>query len=98
MTDEHIIKGIKLHFCIEEFVSKKVFKKHGEDSWQFLDIRLLHTIYVIRTLINKPITINNWKWGGKFSQRGLRSNLGYIFLSKFNKGILYLSGHVLGKR
>ena len=97
MTDEKIHKEIKKYFSIKEFVSPKVYKKHGELSWQFIDIRLLHTMLIIRVLIDKPITINNWHSGGNFKQRGLRSNLGYIFLSKFKKGIMYLSGHVLGK-
>lgn len=97
MTDEQILTGIKIHFCIEEFVSPRVFKKYGEDAWQFLDMRMLHTIYIVRELLGRRMTINNWKWGGKFTQRGLRSNLGYIFRSKFLKGIMYLSGHVLAK-
>ncbi len=97
MTDEQILKGIKIDFCIEEFVSPRVFKKYGESAWQFLDMRMLHTVYIVRELLGKSITINNWKWGGKFTQRGLRSNVGYIFKSKFLKGVMYLSGHVLGK-
>jgi hypothetical protein len=96
MTDEKIYEDIKKFFLIEEFVSPKVYKKHGERAWKFLCPRLLHTILIIRKEIGKPITINNWHTGGSFKQRGLRSNLGYIFLSKFKKGILYLSGHVLG--
>lgn len=97
MTDEQILTGIKIRFRIEEFVSKKVYKKHGQNAWQFLDIRMLHTMYIIRNLIGKPITINTWHRGGTQQQRGLRSNLSTIFLSKFKKGIMYLSGHVLGK-
>tara|TARA_R110002096_G_scaffold101463_3_gene224304 strand:+ start:1361 stop:1837 length:477 start_codon:yes stop_codon:yes gene_type:complete len=97
MTDEQIYKEIKDFFDIEEFVSKKVHDKYGEQAWQFLCPRLLHTILIIRKKIDKPITINNWKWGGKFSQRGLRSNLGYIFLSMFKKRKMYLSAHVMGR-
>lgn len=96
MTDEEIYDKIKKYFNIEELVSPKVHKKHGERAWKFLSPRLLHTLLIIREGIGKPITINNWHKGGSFKQRGLRSNLGYIFLSKFKKGVLYLSGHVLG--
>lgn len=97
MKDETIYKEIKKYFKVQELVSSKVYKKYGESSWKFLCPRLLQTLLVIRKKLNKPITINNWHNGGKFSQRGLRSNLGSIFLSKFKKGALYLSGHVLGK-
>lgn len=97
MTDEKVYKEFKKYFKVQEVVSPKVYKKYGESSWKFIDVRLLHTILIIRIGLGRPITINNWHNGGKFKQRGLRSNLGYIFLSKFKKGILYLSGHVLGK-
>ncbi len=96
MTDEKILQEIKEYFCIEEFVSEKVYKKHGETAWQFMSIRLLHTMLIIRKELGLSITINNWKWGGKFQQRGLRSNLGYIMLKMVKRMRLYLSAHVLG--
>jgi len=97
MTDEEIYKEIKEYFTIEEFVSKKVFTKYGEKAWMFICPRLLHTLLVIRKELGRPMTINNWAFGGKFSQRGLRSNLSSIFMSKFAKGRMYLSAHVMGR-
>lgn len=97
MEDKKIYEEIKEYFKIQEFVSPKVYKKYGEGAWQFLCPRLLHTVLIVRKELGKPMTINTWAFGGKFSQRGLRSNLGSIFMSKFKKGVLYLSGHVLGK-
>jgi len=97
MTDEQIYKEIKKYFKIQEFVSKKVYSKYGEGAWQFMCPRLLHTMLIVRKELNKPITINTWANGGKFSQRGLRSNLSSIFMSKFKKGRMYLSAHVMGK-
>ena len=97
MTDEKIYKEIKTYFKIQEFVSPKVYNKYGENAWKFLCPRLLHTMLIVRTLVDKPITINNWHTGGSFKQRGLRSNLGYIFAKYFKRGKLYLSGHVLGR-
>ena len=96
MTDEEILQSIKEYFCIQEFVSEKVYKKYGETAWQFLSLRLLHTILVIREDLDRSITINNWKWGGKFQQRGLRSNMGYIVFKMIKRMRIYLSGHVLG--
>ena len=97
MSDEEIYKKIKSYFFIEEFVSKKVYQKYGEKAWQFMCPRLLHTLIIIREDIGKPMTINNWHRGGNFSQRGLRSNLSSIFMSKFKKGRMYLSAHVMGR-
>jgi hypothetical protein len=97
MTDDQIYSEIKNYFFIEEFVSKKVFDKYGENAWQFLCPRLLYTILIIRKKLDRSITINNWHRGGKFSQRGLRSNLSSIFMSKFRKGRMYLSAHVMGR-
>lgn len=97
MNEEEVLENIKNYFCIEEFVSKRVYTKYGESAWKFICPRLLHTVLIIREKLDKPMTINNWKWGGKFSQRGLRSNLGYIFYSMFKKRRMYLSAHVMGK-
>lgn len=97
MKDEKIYREIKKYFKIQEFVSPRVYKKYGETAWQFICPRLLHTLLIIRIAIDKPITINNWHTGGKFKQRGLRSNMGSIFYSKFKKGRMYLSAHVMGR-
>jgi hypothetical protein len=96
MKDEEILQEIKKYFCIEEFVSKEVFEKYGESAWQFISPRLLHTMLIIRKEFKKSITINNWKWGGKFSQRGLRENTCRMVMNKNRLGITYLSAHVLG--
>jgi len=82
------------HFKMYELVDEKVYNLHGEASERFFDTRLLETIDKIREELKKPITINTWKHGGGFSQRGLRHNMSQIVKSK-NR--IYLSGHVLGK-
>ena len=97
MTDEEIYKEIKFYFSAKEFVGRRVYKKYGERSWKFICPRLLHTILVIRIAADAAMTINNWASGGKFSQRGLRSNLSQIFYRMFQRKKLYLSGHVLGR-
>jgi len=97
MSEADILRGIKDYFAIHEFVDKTTFDRHGERAWQFICPRLLHTILVIRDEIDKPITINNWKWGGGFSQRGLRTNVSHIVSKKTDAGKLYLSAHCMGK-
>jgi len=97
MTDRDIYKEIQEYFVVQEFVSSKVYKKHGDRAWKFICPRLLETMLFIRKELGRPVKINTWHIGGRFSQRGLRSNLGSIFLSKFRKGRMYLSAHVMGR-
>jgi hypothetical protein len=97
LTDLELIKEIKKYFCVEEFVSPNVYNRYGETSWQFICPRLLKTILWIRTNLDKPMTINNWKWGGNFSQRGLRENTSDIVSKKTKSGKMYLSAHTMGK-
>ena len=85
---------IKDYFHISELVDKTVFDKYGEGAWKFLDETILETLLIIREGIGKPITINNWKQGGNFSQRGLRHNMSALVK---NKTRLYLSAHIFGK-
>lgn len=61
-------------FRTEELVSKSTYKARGEKAIQLLDPRLLETLDQLRTNLGKPITINNWIWGGGFQQRGLRTS------------------------
>lgn len=82
------------YFTIEELVSDNVYRKYGDKSWEFIDIRLIETIDKLREVFNKPITINNWKWGGSLKQRGLRANKDEIVV---NKKDYYISQHCLGK-
>lgn len=60
------------HFIIEEFIPKDIFEKYGQ-CWQIMDERLIITADQIRDHFGKKMTINNWKWNGQFSQRGIRS-------------------------
>jgi len=92
-----LIEDVKGFFCIEEFVDERTYNKWGESSWQFIDADLLRTILFIRVELDRAITINNWKWGGRFSQRGLRTNVCQIVKGKTEKDRLYLSAHIMGK-
>ena len=48
----------------------------------------------MREDLNKPITINNYQWGGHDTQSGLRCNLCDLVKSKTLKNIVYLSAHI----
>lgn len=97
MTRKEIIEGLKKYFAAHELVDKQTHDRFGDESWQFFDTDTLHTLLVLREGINKPFDINNWFWGGQYSERGLRTNLGSICKGKTLSNRLYLSGHVLGK-
>jgi len=85
---------IKEYFCIEELVDKEVYNKYGDVAWKFIDEMLIECILVVREELDKPMTINNWKWGGQFSQRGLRHNMSPMVQKKTR---MYLSAHMFGK-
>jgi hypothetical protein len=88
------MKTIKDYFGIKELVDPIVYRKHGESSWKFICPMLQETLLILRKNINKPITVNNWSFGGRFTQRGLRTNVSAMVL---NKNYLYLSAHMFGK-
>jgi hypothetical protein len=85
------------YFDIEELVCPHVYNVYKQLAWQFLDRRFVITINVIREKIGKSIMINNWKDGGKYSQRGMRCIQCEIVQDYIKKGSLYLSGHLLAK-
>jgi len=98
MTKLEIVNAVKKYFKVQELVSKAVYDKWGEKSWNFLDEKLLETLLVLRRDILKvPLVCNDWVYGGKNSQRGLRENICSIVKEKTDKGVLYLSQHNFGK-
>ena len=97
MSRYNLIEAIEKYFTIEELVGKETFNKYGKNSFKFLSSDILETLLILRLNIGKKITVNNWKWGGSFSQRGLRSNVQSILKNKTTSNRLYLSAHVLGK-
>jgi len=97
MTDSDIYCNIKTYFDIQEFVGPRTYKRYGNRAWRFFDLRLLETMIILREAFGKPITINNWHIGGRFSQRGLRTNVQPLVKKKTKRNKLYISAHILGK-
>ena len=83
------------YFKPYEIVSKTVYTIYRDESIKFMDNRLIETIDVIREILGVPLVINDWYWGGKNQQRGLRENTCQIVKSKGNT--LYLSSHCFGR-
>lgn len=95
MTRFEIINELKKYFSVKELVCKEVYVKHSERSWDFLDTNYLHCLLVIRRdIIGVGMVCNDWAFGGKNQQRGLRCNRCEIVRSK---NAVYLSMHVMGK-
>jgi uncharacterized protein YcbK (DUF882 family) len=76
------------HFQWHELMPSAEYEKY----WLILmDERLLMTLDAMREHYKRPITINNWHWGGRFSLRGLRpmdSNVGAKYSQhKFGRAV-----------
>lgn len=97
MRRDRVIKKLKQFFQIEELVGPETYRKHGDRSWKFFSTDALEMLLILRSNIDRKITINNWAWGGNYTQRGLRTNLQNIFRQLTKTFKLYLSGHVLGE-
>ena len=66
------------HFSIQELVPPDVYEDAKKKSetwklWYLFDTRTLITIDRIREFLGTGITINNWKWGGDFTDSGYRA-------------------------
>ena len=88
--------SIKKYFGIKELVCRHVYNRDHEASWIYFDPRLLEVVLWIREHIGKPMIVNNWASGGKYTQRGLRCNLCDLVSSKTKANILYLTPHEQG--
>ena len=65
-----IVEELKQYFKIYELVGPMTYRIHGDRAWKFFSTDALHMLLITRKGLNRSMTINNWKWGGKFSQRG----------------------------
>jgi hypothetical protein len=60
------------YFQIQELVPKEVYASQGMRAWDLLDKRAIETLDWLRENIGRPITVNNWMWGGSNQLRGYR--------------------------
>jgi len=59
-------------FVIVEFVSRNIFARYGNLSTRFINPWCVRVAQQIRDRFDKPVTINNWYWGGPFQYSGFR--------------------------
>ena len=57
-----------IFFKSYEYLPNDLYALYGDDG-------ILWTMDSIRSYLNQPITVNNWKSGGQFSQRGYRNDI-----------------------
>lgn len=60
------------HFAAHEYVPEETYKRFGEQSFMFIDDRLLRFDDFLREQFG-TITINNWYWNGDRMWSGLRT-------------------------
>ena len=61
----------------------------------FIDTKLIKVLDQLREHFNRPITVNNWMWGGNLEQRGLRANLDELVKNKTEKrNFIYFAGYL----
>jgi len=60
------------HFYLDEFIDPVTYSARGERAIQLMDYRIICAIDYLRSVINRPIIINNWSSGGQFRLRGFR--------------------------
>ena len=56
----------------KEILPPNVYKQRGVKGLQLFDIELLEFVDEFRNVVGVSIYINDWSWGGGFSQSGLR--------------------------
>jgi hypothetical protein len=97
LNREKTLREIQKYFKIHEFVGRLTYKIFGQRAWMFFSTNILKSLLIVRIGLNKSITVNNWFWGGKFSQRGLRTIFQQIAKNAFYRGKLYLSPHLFAR-
>lgn len=68
------MRYVPKYFKAYELLPPDMFQKYGDDGLYFMDDRILWTLDSLREHAGKAITVNNWKQGGQFSQRGYRND------------------------
>lgn len=88
MERKDIIKELSQYFSIVELVGPKEYGRDKDLCWRYLRTELLHTILVLRKdILKTPMTVNTWKSGGRFDERGFRNNISDIVNPRPYQGI-----------
>jgi len=69
------------YFTLEELVDKDTFGSLGDKAWWLFNPVALIALDGIRDFFDRPVKVNDWKWGGTLQYRGYRPehcNIGAI--------------------
>jgi hypothetical protein len=78
-------------FDLREFVSRCTYDKWGSKAIRFICPALLAVMFKLRDNLGRPITGNNWMYGGTLQWRGVRTPL----YSGYSKTSLHSWGRAL---
>lgn len=99
---KELYDGILKYFDIRELVSPGVYNKYierlGYSNYDLLsrfDKRLLQSLLWIRINYGDSITVNDWMWGGRFDERGIRDTSTPMVQGRAGRNDAWLSSHVL---
>jgi len=62
------------HFGIFELTDPVMYRCNGDKAFAFFTDEIKKSIDAVRDFFNRPVTVNNWIWGGDFQWRGLRTH------------------------
>lgn len=62
-----------IHFQAYELVDKELYELLGNNALRLYNQDLLKDLDSLRENLNRKITVNDWYWGGIWSQRGIRT-------------------------
>jgi len=99
MNRQQIITELQKFFRIEELVCRHAdARKSSLNLWMFFSTDDLHTLLIIRRDILKvPLIINDWFFGGKHTQRGLRCNICQLVRDATSANRNYMTSHGMAK-
>lgn len=61
------------NFDLRELVSPEAYATLGDSARWCIDPKLVDVVQAIRTIAGKPVTVNNWHAGGRYTQSGYRT-------------------------
>ena len=60
------------NFELHEFINPTTYNKFGVNSLRYIRPEIIAIAQLFREIVGCPVTINNWKSGGSYSESGLR--------------------------
>lgn len=99
LTTKELYDQFLEYFDVREWVSPGAYAKYKHHGDYFflsrIDKRLIENMLWIRVTIGAKITVNDWLWGGRFTQRGIRDTSTPMTQKRAANKDAWLSAHTL---